>query len=91
MPLVEQLKKINSVQIIDHINSYQEAIHLCFKPLLDQQYITQEYTKNVIKQGKELNFYYLLTHGMAMPHARPEDGALKNGVSFDLIRFLLGI
>ena len=86
MQLVEQLKKMNSVQIIDHIDSYQEAIHLCFKPLLDQQYITQEYAKNVIEKGKELNFYYLLTQGMAMPHARPEDGALKNGISFLLVK-----
>ncbi|EOZ7539768.1 PTS sugar transporter subunit IIA [Enterobacter hormaechei] len=75
----------------DSIESWPQALELCAKPLLDLQVIAPEYVTAIIEQHQTLGPYYVLAPGLAMPHARPEEGAkglglsllkLKQGVSF---------
>ncbi|WP_258319374.1 PTS sugar transporter subunit IIA, partial [Klebsiella pneumoniae] len=35
----------------------------------------------ILQSHKELGPYYVLAPGLAMPHARPEQGVLRNGLS----------
>ncbi|ENJ4780674.1 PTS sugar transporter subunit IIA [Enterobacter hormaechei] len=75
----------------DSVESWPQALELCAKPLLDLQVIAPEYVTAIIEQHQTLGPYYVLAPGLAMPHARPEEGAkglglsllkLKQGVSF---------
>ena len=75
----------------DSVESWPQALELCAKPLLDLQVIAPEYVTAIIEQHHTLGPYYVLAPGLAMPHARPEEGAkglglsllkLKQGVSF---------
>ena len=84
--LVDMLKELDSVNIIDNINSWQEAVEECFKPLLKKEYINKEYIQKVIDAGKELNFYYLIGKHLAMPHAKRESGVFKNGITLLVIK-----
>ena len=84
--LVDMLKELDSVNIIDNINSWQEAVEECFKPLLKKEYISKEYIQKVIDAGKELNFYYLIGKHLAMPHAKRESGVFKNGITLLVIK-----
>ncbi|MGE1798036.1 PTS sugar transporter subunit IIA [Klebsiella pneumoniae] len=49
------------------------------KPM--QGYIAGSYIEAILQSHKELGPYYVLAPGLAMPHARPEQGVLRNGLS----------
>nr|WP_275991975.1 PTS sugar transporter subunit IIA [Enterobacter quasiroggenkampii] len=75
----------------ESVKDWPQALELCAKPLLDLQVIEPEYVTAIIQQHHTLGPYYVLAPGLAMPHARPEEGAkglglsllkLKQGVSF---------
>lgn len=84
--LLETLSAQNSVQVVDSCPSWQEAVRLCFQPLLERGFVSKQYIEAAIKSALDLNFYYLIAEGLAMPHARPEEGALKNGFSMLVVR-----
>lgn len=83
---VDMLKELDSVNIIDNANSWQDAVEECFKPLLKKEYINKEYIQKVIDSGKELNFYYLIGKHLAMPHAKRESGVFKNGITLLVVK-----
>lgn len=84
--LLEILKKIDSVQVVDSIENWQDSVRLCLQPLLNQHFLRESYIDAAIKSAINLNFYYLISEGLAMPHARPEEGALKNGFSMLIVK-----
>ncbi|MDK6765248.1 PTS sugar transporter subunit IIA, partial [Klebsiella aerogenes] len=43
--------------------------------------ITEDYIQAICNSHEKLGPYYVLAPGLAMPHARPEQGAIKNGLS----------
>ena len=76
------------------VDSWQQALDICGKPLLDAGLITKDYLTAIKKQHEKLGPYYVLAPGLAMPHARPEEGAkglsllkLEEGVSFNAEEF----
>lgn len=80
-----------TITLQDSVANWPQALELCAKPLLDLQVIAPEYITAIIEQHHTLGPYYVLAPGLAMPHARPEEGAkghglsllkLKQGVSF---------
>ncbi|MBL5925378.1 PTS sugar transporter subunit IIA [Enterobacter asburiae] len=80
-----------TITLQDSVENWPQALELCAKPLLDLQVIKPEYVTAIIQQHHTLGPYYVLAPGLAMPHARPEEGAkglglsllkLKQGVSF---------
>lgn len=80
-----------TITLHESVENWPQALELCAKPLLDLQVIEPEYVTAIIQQHHTLGPYYVLAPGLAMPHARPEEGAkglglsllkLKQGVSF---------
>ena len=80
-----------TITIQESVESWPQALEICAKPLLDLQVIAPEYVTAIVEQHRTLGPYYVLAPGLAMPHARPEEGAkglglsllkLKHGVSF---------
>ncbi|MBG0623369.1 MULTISPECIES: PTS sugar transporter subunit IIA [Enterobacter] len=80
-----------TITLQESVENWPQALELCAKPLLDLQVIGPEYVTAIIQQHHTLGPYYVLAPGLAMPHARPEEGAkglglsllkLKQGVSF---------
>jgi PTS system ascorbate-specific IIA component len=70
-----------NIQFIDAVNDWKQAINLSAAPLLKSRAITEQYPKAILKSHQELGPYYVLAPGLAMPHARPEQGVIKNGLS----------
>ncbi|EPO0168858.1 TPA: PTS sugar transporter subunit IIA [Citrobacter koseri] len=73
------------------VENWPQALEICARPLLDAGVITPEYVTAIVEQHHKLGAYYVLAPGLAMPHARPEEGAkglglsllqLEQGVSF---------
>lgn len=75
-----------NIHIVDSVKDWEDAVAVSSLPLLEKNYIEQCYIDKIIQNIKELGPYVLLTDGVMMPHARPEDGVLKKGMSFLKIR-----
>lgn len=70
-----------NIQIVDSVSDWKQAITLSAQPLLAKKAITKDYIQAIFDSHHELGPYYVLAPGLAMPHARPEQGAIKNGLS----------
>lgn len=70
-----------NIQIVDSVSDWKQAITLSAQPLLAKEAITQDYISAIFNSHLELGPYYVLAPGLAMPHARPEQGVIKNGLS----------
>lgn len=54
--------------------------------LLQNHYINADYIEAIKTSTLTNGPYYILAPGVAMPHARPECGALKTGMSLTLLK-----
>lgn len=74
------------------VDNWEDAILKGGRVLTEKGAASQEYLENIVRKCKENGPYIVVAPGMAMPHARPEEGALalgygivtlKNPVSFN--------
>ena len=82
MTLLEYLVKNDSIKVKQKAGTWEDAVRITFRPLLEKGVIEEEYIDSVIERTHELGPYYILAPGLAMPHERPEKGVLKDGFSF---------
>lgn len=61
--------------------SWQDAITLSAQPLLAQGQIKSEYITAMIDSVNKFGPYIVIAPKVALPHARPDKGALKMGLS----------
>lgn len=71
----------SNIQILPQVDSWEEAIKIASRPLLEKGCIEARYIDAMISKVNELGFYIVLSEDVAMPHSRPEDGVLKMGIS----------
>lgn len=81
MNLKEALIKNNSVKLGLEANTWQEAVKLAVNPLVESGAVEERYYDAILRVTEEFGPYYLLMPGMAMPHARPEDGVKEDAFS----------
>lgn len=71
-----------NIQLEEKIENWEESIRIASKPLLEKNVIEERYIKAMIENIKKLGFFVVLREYLAMPHARPEEGAVDTGISF---------
>lgn len=71
----------DNIQYVESVLDWQEAIHTAARPLLKNKVISEDYVQSIIKQKSELGPYFVIAPRIAMPHARPEEGAIALGLS----------
>jgi len=76
----------SSISIKNSAKNWQEAIDISMSSLLANHYITSDYIKAIKDSTLTNGPYYILAPGVAMPHARPECGAIKTGMSLTLLK-----
>ncbi len=79
--MLEQFLPKSRIQIVERINSWQDAVRLCAKPLLDEGIIETRYVDNIFRIYEKVGPYFVIAPRIAMPHARPEEGANETGFS----------
>ncbi|QKJ51889.1 PTS sugar transporter subunit IIA [Providencia rettgeri] len=81
----------NVIQVVESATDWQDAIKIACSPLVNNKFIEPRYIDAIIKSHEKIGTYYVLGPGIAMPHARPEDGVnqlslgltvIKQGVEF---------
>lgn len=83
MSLKQSLQENRSIRLQQQASTWQEAIKLAIDPLIESGAVEPRYYDTIIKCINEMGPYIILAPGLAMPHARPEDGV--NRTAFSLI------
>ena len=69
------------IQRVAEVADWQAALHLCAAPLRAGGFITPAYVDAIIATHEKIGPYYVLAPQIALAHARPEDGALRQGLA----------
>ncbi|WEJ86711.1 MAG: PTS sugar transporter subunit IIA [Klebsiella huaxiensis] len=78
-----------TITLQQEVETWPQALDLCAGPLLESGVIAPEYVTAIVEQHHKLGPYYVLAPGLAMPHARPEEGA--KGLGLSLLKLEQGV
>lgn len=87
--MLNQWLNDKTVQLLDSVENWPQALEICARPLLTVGIITPDYVTAIVAQHHKLGPYYVLAPGLAMPHARPEEGA--KGLGLSLLKLRQGV
>lgn len=73
--------KKSHIQLIEKVTDWKEAIRYASKPLIAEGVITENYVEKMIENVLIMGPYMVLSKDIAMPHARPEDGANESCIA----------
>ena len=74
------------IQLVEHQDSWQEAIKLAAKPLLIKSKIEQSYVNKMIDAVNQFGTYMVLVDGIAFIHAGTNDGINENCTAILVIK-----
>lgn len=80
-PMLTELITPEMIQLSDQPLDWEEAIRLTAHPLLTQERIEDQYIDAMINKVKQYGPFIHIGKGIALPHARPEDGVNQLGMS----------
>lgn len=80
------LLDLDTIQLRAKARDWEEAIYIAALPLLKKKCIKREYIEKIIQTIRLEGPYMLITKHVALPHARPEDGALKLAMSITTLQ-----
>ena len=80
------LLKAENVQILESAMDWKDAIRKSTLPLEKDNFVTVDYKEGIIQNVETLGPYICIAPHVAMPHARPEQGALKTQIAVTLFR-----
>ncbi len=78
---LKDLVKKELIQQLDKVNDWQSAVEIASKPLLEQGYIEKSYIEAIISSVNEIGPYIVLAPKVAVPHASPDAGVHRLGIS----------
>ncbi len=81
-PVLSDLLKENTIQIVEQLPDWEEAVKVAANPLLESGAIESSYIEAMITNIKTLGPYVVIGPEIAIPHARPELGVNEVGMSF---------
>lgn len=87
--MLNQWLNEKTIQMLENVEDWPQALEICARPLLASGTITPEYVTAIVAQHHKLGPYYVLAPGLAMPHARPEEGA--KGLGLSLLKLSRGV
>ncbi|HHF3068303.1 TPA: PTS sugar transporter subunit IIA [Vibrio diabolicus] len=90
--MLRELITSDVIRIHSDATDWKDAISKSCEALIEHGAIEPSYVEAIYRSHEELGPYYVVGPGMAMPHARPEDGVnrlslaitvIQNGVNFN--------
>jgi mannitol operon transcriptional antiterminator len=80
-PMLKDLLTKDVIRTQVDVNDWEEAVTQCGELLVATGAAQDIYVSAMIQSVKTIGPYIVIAPGIAMPHARPEDGALRSGFS----------
>lgn len=81
MDLTKQLLNKELFDFLPRVKEWREAVKKGCTLLERQGVITSDYYDAIIESTEQHGPYYVIAPGIAMPHARPDSGAIASGFS----------
>lgn len=81
-----KLLKKENVQICGKADDWREAIRISVLPLERGGYVESRYKDGIIENVEKMGPYIVIADQIALPHARPEQGAIETQISITLFR-----
>jgi PTS system ascorbate-specific IIA component len=78
--MIEKLFNKETIELNVEVNDWIDAIRFCGSLFVKNGNTEAKYTDAMINTVKNMGQYIVIEKGIAMPHARPEDGAKKIGM-----------
>ena len=84
-PLIKMISpKTTALDVV--AENWEEAVKISGNLLVQAGFVEQRYTQAMIDSVKEMGPYVVIAPGVALPHARPEDGVLEPCMSLVTLR-----
>ncbi|SDN61408.1 transcriptional antiterminator, BglG family /transcriptional regulator [Psychrobacillus sp. OK028] len=80
-PVLKDLLIEENIQFMHDITDWKDAIKKAAEPLLSNGFITNQYVGVMIENVETMGPYIIIGEQVAIPHARPEFGVKKLGMS----------
>ena len=77
-------EKLIKLQI--EASDWEDAVRKAAQPLVDDGMVKTSYVDDIVKGVKEMGPYIVLTKHVALPHARPESGALESAIGIATLK-----
>lgn len=104
-PVLSEITTTDLIQLNVEATNWEEAIRKATKVLVTENKAAPSYIDGMVRIAKETGPYIVITKNVALPHARPEDGAkeiaisiatLKNPIQFgnsdnDPVKYIIGL
>ncbi len=78
--MIEKLFNKETIELNVEVNDWVDAIKFCGSLFVKNGNTEAKYTDAMINTVKNMGQYIVIEKGIAMPHARPEDGVKKIGM-----------
>lgn len=83
--MLKNLLTTEVIQIVEQAKDWRDAVALSCQPLIDNGSIEPRYVEAIYRSHEAIGPYYVVGPGIAMPHARPEEGANKLSLALTVI------
>lgn len=80
-PNLAELLPPDRILLRKQVSSWKKAISIAAEPLLKQGYIQEEYIFKMIENVEANGPYIIISEYFALPHANPDNGVVKTGMS----------
>ncbi|MFM2484692.1 PTS sugar transporter subunit IIA [Celerinatantimonas yamalensis] len=84
--MLTKLLPKSRIILVDSVCDWKEAIDISLQPLLDDGCIRPSYKEAIFNMHEQIGPYYVLGPGIALLHARPEDGVNQLSLGLTVIR-----
>ncbi|WAT00772.1 PTS sugar transporter subunit IIA [Rouxiella chamberiensis] len=75
----------SNISIVEQTQDWQSAVALAVQPLIETGAVEPRYLQAIYDMHREIGPYYVLGEGIAMPHARPEEGVIRTALSLVIV------
>lgn len=84
--MLRELTDSSLVKLGIQAADWQDAIRQAAQPLVDQSRIRESYVEDIIQGVQEYGPYIVLAKNVALPHARPEAGAMQDAIGIATLK-----
>ncbi len=78
---VKELIRENLIDVDVSVEDWQGAIRAAGKLMVEDEAVEERFVDAMIRVAKEFGPYIVVAPGIALPHARPEDGVIKASIA----------
>lgn len=75
----------SNLTLLTHTDNWRKAVEIALQPMIDNGAVQPRYLNAIYDMHEQIGPYYVLGEGIAMPHARPEEGVNHTALSLLIV------